>query len=168
MGAASDQEEGPWRWIRPLALAAAAVAVVGGAWFALSAMDGPAGGAIVADPTDRELVQLGRTVYAAQCASCHGGKLEGQADWRTRLPDGSLRAPPHDETGHTWHHPDAQLFEVVKKGGQAMAPAGFKSNMPAFGGTLSDREILASLAYIKSRWPAEVRSRHDQINRRAQ
>lgn len=156
-----------WHGLRPVAVAAAAIAVVGGAWFALSALSGPGGGAIVADATDRELVQLGRTVYATQCASCHGADLEGEPDWRSRLPDGSLRAPPHDGTGHTWHHPDAQLFEVVKEGGQAAAPAGFKSNMPAFGETLSDREILASLAYIKSRWPAEIRRRHEQINRQA-
>jgi len=165
--AVRKQEKRRWHRVRPVVAAVVAAVVVGGAWFALSVLNGPAGGVIVADPTDRELVRLGRTVYTEQCASCHGADLEGQPDWRSRLPDGSLRAPPHDETGHTWHHPDAQLFEVVKEGGQAVVPEGFKSNMPAFGGSLSDREILASLAYIKSRWPAEIRRRHDQISRRA-
>lgn len=159
------EKERSRRWIQRATMAAFAVAVVGGAWFALSVLNGTPDDAIVVDPTDRELVELGRTVYVEQCASCHGAELQGEADWRSRLPDGALRAPPHDETGHTWHHNDARLFHIVKEGGQAVAPTGFKSNMPAFGETLSDREILASLAYIKSRWPARIRSRHDELNR---
>ena len=41
--------------------------------------------------------------YQEYCASCHGVNLEGQANWRSRNQDGTLPAPPHDETGHTWH-----------------------------------------------------------------
>jgi mono/diheme cytochrome c family protein len=36
------------------------------------------------------------------------------------------------------------------------APAGYVSDMPAFGGQLSEDEIIAVLAYIKSRWPDHV------------
>jgi hypothetical protein len=78
-------------------------------------------------------VALGKQVYAARCASCHGPNLEGQPNWQQELPNGQLPAPPHDETGHTWHHNDLSLFTTVKYGGQATAPSGFKSNMPAFG-----------------------------------
>lgn len=39
--------------------------------------------------------------------------------------------------------------------------------MPAFGETLSHREIYAILAYIKSRWPTEVRARQARIDARA-
>lgn len=46
-------------------------------------------------------IALGKTVYDASCASCHGAKLEGQPDWRNRRPDGRLPAPPHDASGHT-------------------------------------------------------------------
>jgi hypothetical protein len=53
------------------------------------------------DPTDPTLVTRGKVVYAEQCASCHGTNLEGQPNWRHRLPNGRMPAPPHDATGHT-------------------------------------------------------------------
>lgn len=101
----------------------------------------------------------GGVLYSKHCASCHGANLEGQPDWKRRLPDGRLPAPPHDATGHTWHHADAYLFDVTKRGGQATAPAGFVSGMPAFEAALSDDEIWSILEFIKSRWPAEIRKR---------
>ena len=121
----------------------------------------------VADAADVKLVALGQTVYKAECASCHGTRLEGQPNWRSRLPNGGLPAPPHDETGHTWHHPDQLLFATTKYGGAKNAPPGFVSGMPAFGEKLTEREIWATLAYIKSRWPAQLRQRQARINDRA-
>jgi mono/diheme cytochrome c family protein len=105
-----------------------------------------------ADPRDARKVALGEKVYAANCASCHGAKLEGQPQWQRRLPNGRLPAPPHDESGHTWHHPDDMLFNMIRQGVTAYAPPGYESDMPAFAGKLSDDEIWAVLAYIKSRW----------------
>lgn len=118
---------------------------------------------IVLRPQDRGLVAEGRRVYAGHCASCHGARLEGQPDWRRRGPDGRLPAPPHDASGHTWHHPDAQLFAMTKFGPAAMVP-GYQSDMPGYEGLLSDRQIIAVLSYIKSRWPPQIRARHDDIN----
>ncbi len=112
---------------------------------------------VVIDADDVALVDEGRSVYDANCASCHGLRLEGEANWRRRLPDGRLPAPPHDETGHTWHHRDALLFDIVSRGGQPFMPDGMVSGMPAFGDVLSRREITAALAYIKSRWPTRLR-----------
>lgn len=101
---------------------------------------------------------LGEGLYRQHCASCHGANLEGQPGWRQRLPNGRFPAPPHDSTGHTWHHPDEALFGITKSGlVPPYAPAGYESDMPAFGGKLSDREIRAVLGYIESRWPPEVR-----------
>ena len=119
-----------------------------------------------ADPGDAGRVALGERVYAQHCASCHGAKLEGQPNWRSRLPNGRLPAPPHDETGHTWHHADALLFAITKQGVvPPYAPAGYESDMPAFGRTLSDDEIWAVLAFIKSRWTApEVREARAQMS----
>jgi S-disulfanyl-L-cysteine oxidoreductase SoxD len=117
------------------------------------------------DPSERHLVARGKDIYASQCASCHGIELEGQANWRTRLPNNRLPAPPHDETGHTWHHPDAVLFDIVKHGlvpGKT-APQGYESDMPAYAKLLSDAEIVAVLAYIKSRWPAEALSAQKEV-----
>jgi mono/diheme cytochrome c family protein len=103
----------------------------------------------------------GQALYAEYCASCHGANLEGQPDWQSPGPDGRLPAPPHDETGHTWHHGDALLLEYIKLGGrEAMARRGlvFDSGMPAFGDRLSDREITVILDYIKSTWSEQTRA----------
>jgi cytochrome c len=59
--------------------------------------------AMRADPLNARQVASGRSIYDRHCASCHGGNLEGQPEWRSRLPNGRLPAPPHDDSGHTWH-----------------------------------------------------------------
>lgn len=111
-----------------------------------------------ADPADTKQVKRGQRVYQRFCSLCHGANLQGQPDWRIRKADGKLPAPPHDETGHTWHHPDELLFGIIKQGlVPPYAPANYKSDMPAWGDTLKDDDIWAVLAYIKSRWPAETR-----------
>lgn len=98
----------------------------------------------------------GAQLYAQHCASCHGAKLEGQPNWRERLPNGRMPAPPHDESGHTWHHTDSVLFGITKRGlVPPYAPPGYESDMPAFAGKLSDDEIRAVLAYIASHWTSK-------------
>ncbi|MBT4932532.1 MAG: c-type cytochrome [Rhodospirillaceae bacterium] len=119
-----------------------------------------------ADPGNKELVTRGAVIYDEVCGTCHGNNLQGQPDWRTKTEDGMLPAPPHDASGHTWHHPDQLLFEITKFGGQKNAPEGFISAMPEFGDILNDEEIWASLAYIKSRWPENIRKRHAQMSER--
>ena len=101
----------------------------------------------------------GQRVYEAHCGSCHGAKLEGQSRWRERLPNGRLPAPPHDPSGHTWHHSDEALFRITKEGVAAIAGGNYQSDMPPFKGVLSDAEIWAVLAYIKSTWPESIRAR---------
>ncbi|MDP3886430.1 cytochrome c [Hydrogenophaga sp.] len=114
------------------------------------------------------MLEQGRKVYVAQCASCHGINREGQANWRERGADGRLPAPPHDETGHTWHHPDELLFRITKEGvAQAAGLQDYESNMPTYGATLSDADIVAVLSWIKSQWPADIQATHDGINRQA-
>ena len=115
-------------------------------------------------PDDRAVVAQGRLVYQGQCASCHGDNLEGQVGWRDQLIDGKRLAPPHDETGHTWHHPDEMLFQLTKNGINAMMSKPYPNNMPVFKDILSDAEIIAALSYIKSQWPKETQAIHDQIN----
>ena len=137
-------------------LAAAAGSYV---WFGTRA-----DGRLRADASDPELVALGAAVYAEHCASCHGANLEGEPDWRRRRPDGTLPAPPHDATGHTWHHADDQLFRMTREGPAAVVGRGYRSTMPGFTGVLDDREIWASLAFIKSRWPADVRKMQAKID----
>ena len=102
--------------------------------------------------------------YQEYCASCHGVNLEGQANWRSRNQDGTLPAPPHDETGHTWHHETEMLFEYTKLGGQvtleAVGVKNFTSGMPAFGDVLTDEQIWEVLSFIRSTWPQHIQDAH--------
>ena len=122
------------------------------------------GNGLVLEPDNRAVVMLGERIYQAECALCHGAELEGQANWRERGADGRLPAPPHDATGHTWHHSDKVLFELTKQGPAALVGGDYESDMPGYDGALSDQEIIAVLSFIKSRWPPEIRRRHDQVN----
>ena len=72
------------------------------------------------DPAE---IALGKDVYALNCASCHGVNLEGESNWMTQNNDGSFRAPPHDVSGHTWHHADSLLIESIVLGGERFAGA---------------------------------------------
>ncbi|HRN75951.1 cytochrome c [Ottowia sp.] len=119
-------------------------------------------------PDDDALVAIGQRVYTAHCAACHGAQGEGQPNWRERGPDGLLPAPPHDASGHTWHHADAQLFAIVKHGmARVIQQPDYRTTMPIYEGTLSDEEIAAVLSWIKAQWPADVRRHHDQVNAQA-
>lgn len=121
----------------------------------------------MADPENAQQVARGKPVHDQYCASCHGAKLEGQPNWQDKLPTGRMPAPPHDASGHTWHHPDAVLFGITKDGlvPGKYAPPGYRSDMPGFGGALSDEEIWAVLAYIKSSWPPSIRKAQLEMTR---
>lgn len=120
-------------------------------------------------PDDPQTVEAGASLYARHCAACHGARGEGQPNWREHGPDGRLPAPPHDASGHTWHHPDAQLFSIVKHGlPQLIRQPDYQTNMPIYAGMLSDADIVAVLSWIKAQWPQEVRARHDDVNRQHQ
>ena len=116
-------------------------------------------------PDNRQVVARGAELYADHCAACHGANLEGESNWRIRKNTGRLPAPPHDASGHTWHHPDTVLLQLTKLGPSAIVGGGYESDMPAYEGLLSDEEIIAVLSFIKSRWPEDVRRRHDELNR---
>lgn len=110
------------------------------------------------DATAAANVETGRRVYAEACASCHGISLEGQSNWQERSLNGRLPAPPLGASGQSWRHTDQTLFAITKKG-PAAYPHGYQTDMPAFGQRLTDEEIAATLAFIKSTWPADMRAR---------
>jgi mono/diheme cytochrome c family protein len=145
-------------------LAAAFAFLVGAIIFALLQE-----GRSLADPGNSEQVARGKAVYVQHCAACHGANLEGQPKWQEKLPTGRMPAPPHDASGHTWHHPDGVLFGITKFGlvPGKYAPPKYESDMPAFGGQLSDEDIWAVLAYIKSAWPEKIRNAQAEITRDA-
>ena len=111
------------------------------------------------DPRDMAQVEEGRDVYMRHCAKCHGADLGGEPNWQTRKPSGELPAPPHDASGHTWHHSDEQLFALIKHGMARFAPPGYKTAMPSYVGILSDSDIRAVLSYIESTWPPDILER---------
>ncbi|SCA58295.1 Cytochrome c class I [Candidatus Terasakiella magnetica] len=117
------------------------------------------------DAKNVEMVQQGKPLYYIHCASCHGKNREGEVkEWRVRKNDGTFPAPPHDETGHTWHHNDKYLFDYTRLGGQKMVPDDYKSAMPGFGDKMTNSEIRAVLAFIKSRWPEAIQTRQQEMN----
>lgn len=141
----------------------AAVAIIGlgvGAWLL-----GSTGQRLSADSSDQVLVALGKQVYADNCASCHGGALEGQPNWKVRDTEGFMPAPPHDESGHTWHHADELLFKITKFGTASLLKGPYKTNMNSYQDILPDREIWAVLAFIKSRWPEDIQNRQASLNK---
>jgi len=106
-------------------------------------------------PTLRVQEQRGQAAYEANCAGCHGGPDGG----------GMMDYPPrHNANGHTWHHADCELAQVIRDGASPMtemmrsmmAPPD-APRMPAFGDRLSDEEIEAVLAYIKTLWTPRQR-----------
>jgi len=116
------------------------------------------------EPDNIGVVSLGRQIYDQNCASCHGLDLEGELSWRQRKKNGRFPAPPHDAFGHTWHHTENVLFNITKYGPAALiGDPTYQSDMPAYNDILSDTEIVAALSYIKSRWPDNIRKKHDAI-----
>lgn len=106
---------------------------------------------------DRPDVADGRALYQRYCASCHGQNAEGQAGWQQPNERGELPAPPHDATGHTWRHSDADLHEMISKGWRDPFNKTETLTMPGFEGQLSLREIGAVTAYLKTLWSADQR-----------
>lgn len=144
------------RWILWGGLGAVCATLAGIVLFAVSTDESPPAGKSLA---------MGKALYREHCQSCHGDELQGQPNWQIRKADGRLPAPPHDETGHTWHHPDQILFDLTKYGPAAMAGQGYQSDMPGYEGILSDDEIRAVLNYIKSTWPEEIRREQERRTR---
>lgn len=139
------------------------VAVIAAGLFSLRATQPDAG--IALRPDNAAVVQRGAAVYQAHCAACHGAQLQGQPNWRERGAGGLLPAPPHDASGHTWHHPDEVLFRLTKHGvaREARIPD-YKTAMPVYEGVLADEDIIAALSWIKAQWPAGIRERQERIN----
>ncbi len=98
------------------------------------------------------------------CSSCHGRRLQGQALWQVMDQYAGRRAPPEDATGDSWQHSDEALFEKTKFGRFPTEPAGRRYYMPAFAGRMTDRQILAVLAFIKSSWPSGIRASQAMLN----
>lgn len=151
---------------RTAIIAGGGTVLFGAALYAITTMSADADRSVLRH-TDPETIALGAAVYQVNCASCHGANLEGQPDWRVSSNDGLLPAPPHDATGHTWHHDGETLFRLTKYGlAELIDDPDYASNMPIYAGILTDDEIIAVLSYIKSTWPDEIRAAHTEMENR--
>jgi mono/diheme cytochrome c family protein len=117
-----------------------------------------------ADANNATVVKEGKQLYARVCASCHGRRLQGQLLWQVRDQYAGRRAPAHDQTGHTWQHSDEELFYITKFGRFSTTPSTAKSYMPAYAQSLSDDQVLATIAYIKATWPLGLRVSQALLN----
>ncbi len=106
---------------------------------------------------DRNQIAAGRAIYVTHCASCHGPNAEGAPNWKTPDADFNFPPPPHDDTGHTWHHSDQVLFEITRDGFADPLKPGSPKRMPPFGDKLNDADIRAVIAYFKSLWSRDSR-----------
>lgn len=90
-------------------------------------------------------IERGAALYEANCLTCHVGPTGG-----------SLRdiPPPHNANGHTWHHADQQIIDVILNGFSFSLE---EQKMPPFKDTLTEEEAKAILAYIKTWWTKEQR-----------
>ena len=125
----------------------------------LGACGGDSGGDV--STIDPDQLAVGKQLYDANCAACHGLKGEGQPDWKVPV-GGVYPAPPHDKSGHTWHHPDQVLLEVIARGGSLP-----NSAMPAYADILSPEESVAVLDYIKTFWGRQEREYQAQLTRQS-
>jgi S-disulfanyl-L-cysteine oxidoreductase SoxD len=117
-----------------------------------------------ADVTNFASVAAGKWLYLRRCSSCHGQRLEGQLLWEARDQFFGRRAPPHDQSGHTWQHSDEELFHMTKFGRFSTTPPEVTSYMPAYADKLSDDQIVSIIAYIKATWPLGIRVSQALLN----
>lgn len=97
---------------------------------------------------NHNLLERGWTLYAAHCLSCHGDQ---NAELVFGMP------PSHNAEGHTWHHADVELKNWILSG----KPYG----MPAFQEKLSEEDVEAILALIKTWWTEDQRKTQAEISR---
>ena len=100
------------------------------------------------------MIARGKIAYENNCVSCHMINLAGAENWRGLDEDGHRKAPPLNGTGHTWHHDDKTLHNIIKYG-LANLVDGYEGKMIGFKDNLSDKDIDSVLAYIKSYWPKD-------------
>lgn len=149
-------------------LVVAITAAAAGGWRALGEpTQAPSGATPIPVATlDPSQVALGRQVYLQNCAACHGPNAEGAPNWRRPDARGNLPPPPHDDSGHTWRHGDAELARIIRNGQRDVFNQTPELTMPPFKDRLSDEEITAVIAYFKSLWSPEHRRYQEEQNRR--
>ena len=105
---------------------------------------------------DSELmIAKGKIIYQKNCISCHQVNLVGVKNWKELDEDGHRKSPPLNGTGHTWHHDDATLHNIIKYG-LVKLTKNYQGKMLGYEDRLKDKDIDSVLAYIKSFWPDDM------------
>ena len=110
------------------------------------------------------MIARGKIVYESNCVSCHQVNLVGAKNWKGVDKDGHRKAPPLNGTGHTWHHDDELLHNIIKHGFVNLVK-NYKGKMVGFGDKMSDKQIDSVLSYIKSHWEDEIYERQISISK---
>ena len=110
------------------------------------------------------MINRGKIIYESYCASCHQVNLSGAENWKGLDEDGHRKAPPLNGTGHTWHHDDASLHNIIKYG-LAKIVKNYEGKMIGFGDKITDKQIDSVLSYIKSHWEDEIYERQISISK---
>ena len=110
------------------------------------------------------MITRGKIVYEGNCISCHKVNLIGAENWKVLDKDGHRKAPPLNGTGHTWHHDDASLHNIIKFG-LAKIVKNYEGKMIGFGDKINDKQIDSVLSYIKSHLEDEIYEIQISINK---
>ena len=110
------------------------------------------------------MIARGKIVYESNCVSCHQVNLIGAENWKGVDEDGHRKAPPLNGTGHTWHHDDATLHNIIKYG-LAKIVKNYDGKMIGFGDKINDKQVDSVLSYIKSHWEDEIYERQISISK---
>jgi len=101
------------------------------------------------------MIARGKIVYENNCISCHQINLVGAENWKGVDKDGHRKAPPLNGAGHTWHHDDASLHNIIKYG-LVKFVENYEGKMIGFEGNLKDKDIDSVLSYMKSFWSEDI------------
>lgn len=105
-----------------------------------------------------------KLLYEKNCSSCHGTYLQGAKNWMSEKDeDGANLPPPLNGTGHTWHHSEDLLFNIIKYGGFYFDD-NYTGKMIGFENRLNDDEIYSILSYITSFWTTEIKYEWSKLN----
>ncbi len=91
-------------------------------------------------PANPPSARIGASIFAQDCAACHGPT--GESDGRV-VPDLPAPPPPFADPETTWDRIPAEAFHIIKFGRT-------EALMPPWGNTLSDEQIWQALAFAWS------------------